>query len=118
MRVGRSLIREARLLPVVGVSPYADGNACPLESQGYAWAEILDRLLTAGHSWPIVRVVSSLRIAELRETQGLTQVELARLTGVDQRTIRRWEKGKDAKVVNLRLVARALNVSIDDLFKT
>mgnify|MGYP001600593859 len=56
-------------------------------------------------------------LRKLRETKGLSQEKLARLADVANNTIIKIEAGKNQNPTldTLRKVAKALNVSIDDL---
>jgi transcriptional regulator with XRE-family HTH domain len=61
--------------------------------------------------------LSPMRLAEIRKRRGLTQVQLAEMSGVEQATISRIERGSDAVTVRgLRQIADALHVSVADLF--
>ncbi|MGF7437004.1 helix-turn-helix domain-containing protein [Lentilactobacillus senioris] len=55
-------------------------------------------------------------ILNLRKAKGWTQEQLADQSGLSIRTIQRLESGSDASLDTLRLVAEALNVSVEDLF--
>ncbi|WP_105956788.1 helix-turn-helix domain-containing protein [Apilactobacillus quenuiae] len=57
-------------------------------------------------------------IPELRKQHGWTQEHLASKCGLSVRTIQRLEKGDDASLESLRLVAQALNVKVGDLFES
>ncbi|WP_140930616.1 helix-turn-helix domain-containing protein [Apilactobacillus timberlakei] len=57
-------------------------------------------------------------IPELRKKHGWTQEHLASKCGLSVRTIQRLEKGDDASLESLRLVAQALNVKVGDLFES
>jgi XRE family aerobic/anaerobic benzoate catabolism transcriptional regulator len=58
-----------------------------------------------------------LRVVELREARGLTQEELAELTGLSPRQMQRVEAGEaNLAVVMLAELARALRCSVADLF--
>ena len=60
-------------------------------------------------------------IKELRKHKGLTQIELADKSGLNVLTIQKLERGElspyDAKYGTLIKIAKALNVSVNDLFK-
>lgn len=59
-----------------------------------------------------------LRIKEIRRTRNLTQEQLALASGLDRTYIASVEMGKrNISIVNLEKIARALNVSLSDLFK-
>lgn len=56
------------------------------------------------------------RIAELRKSAGITQVQLAETVGVSQQTVASWEVGRrGVPVATLPVLARALSVSIENL---
>jgi transcriptional regulator with XRE-family HTH domain len=56
-------------------------------------------------------------ICNRRKAQGLSQVQLAEATGVDQRTISSYEKGKFQPPVDKALaIAKALDTTHDSLF--
>ncbi|MFI2349680.1 helix-turn-helix domain-containing protein [Streptomyces sp. NPDC019443] len=68
-----------------------------------AW--ILTACVTLGH-----------RIATLRRDRGYSQDDLAELTGLDRRTIQRYENAVSAPgFAELLLIARALDVHVTDL---
>ncbi len=49
---------------------------------------------------------------------GLTQVELAKKIGIDQRAISNYETGlRKPRIFRIPVIARALNMSIDELIK-
>lgn len=49
---------------------------------------------------------------------GLSQVELAQKIGIDQRAISNYEIGlRKPRIARIPKIARALNVSIDELIK-
>jgi transcriptional regulator with XRE-family HTH domain len=57
------------------------------------------------------------RVAELRRTQNITQVEMAATLGVSQQTINSYEVGRRRIPVSaLPRLARALAVSLEELF--
>lgn len=61
--------------------------------------------------------IAPMRLAQLRKRKKLTQVELAEMSGVEQATISRIERGSDAVTLRtLRQIADALHVSVGDLF--
>lgn len=57
-------------------------------------------------------------IKKLREERGITQVELAKMCGVQQATISDIERGhvKSPSVDTAQRIARALGVRVEDLF--
>ena len=57
------------------------------------------------------------RIATLRKTHGITQVQLAEVLGVSQQTVQAYEVGRRRiQVAALPVVAKTLNVSLEVLF--
>ena len=55
-------------------------------------------------------------IAELRKNKNLTQEQLAELLGVNNRTISRWETGKNMPDISLyRILCETLDISIEEL---
>ncbi|UUW90829.1 helix-turn-helix transcriptional regulator [Nocardioides sp. WV_118_6] len=58
------------------------------------------------------------RIKDLRAARGWSQERLAEASGVAVRTIQRLEAGNDASLETLSMVAKALEVSVRDLFVT
>ncbi|WP_270336732.1 helix-turn-helix domain-containing protein [Streptococcus infantarius] len=57
-------------------------------------------------------------IASLRKSKGWTQEILAEKSGISLRTIQRLESGQDVSLDTLRLIAEALEVSVNELFVT
>jgi transcriptional regulator with XRE-family HTH domain len=59
-----------------------------------------------------------LRLKELRERRGLTQTELAKLSGVSRATIARYEAGEQHRPHSktVRKLARALKARPEELF--
>jgi|SRR5882724_8908758 len=56
------------------------------------------------------------RIAQLRKTQGITQVQLAEVLGVSQQTITAYEVGRRRiQVSSLPVIAKQLGVSVEAL---
>jgi DNA-binding XRE family transcriptional regulator len=71
------------------------------------------RLGREQHSPP---VVTHLRLKELREAAGLNKTQLARLAGVNERTVRNIESGVyEPSLATARKLAAALDVSMDAL---
>src|SRR6266404_469126 len=57
------------------------------------------------------------RMAELRKSQDITQVEMAKTLGVSQQTINSYEVGRRRIPVSaLPTLARSLGVSLEELF--
>lgn len=51
-----------------------------------------------------------------RKKQGLSQEQLAKMSGLSRYTIMNFESGKrDPRIKDLRKIAKALNVSIEEL---
>jgi transcriptional regulator with XRE-family HTH domain len=58
-----------------------------------------------------------MRAAQIRKAKGLSQEDLADLSGVEQPTISRFERGSDGITLRIiRQIADALDVSVSDLF--
>jgi putative transcriptional regulator len=56
------------------------------------------------------------RVVALREAKGITQSELARLSGKDRQSIHKFENGEfNASVFYLSEIAQALQVKLPDL---
>lgn len=62
---------------------------------------------------PIGRVLK-----QIRQTRGLTQVELARRTGIDHRTITAIETGRilNPSLFNLKRLTQSLGITLKELF--
>ncbi len=85
---------------------YADG---PIKK---AWITAV--AITADEKAFFVRLGS--RIAQLRKTEGITQVQMAEVLGVSQQTVNSYEVGRRRVPVSaLPAIARALAVSIEEL---
>lgn len=57
------------------------------------------------------------RIKEIRKTKGLTQEQLAELTGLDRTTISRIESGnQQTEIYHIYRIATVLQVKVKDLF--
>jgi transcriptional regulator with XRE-family HTH domain len=55
-------------------------------------------------------------LAEIRRNAGLTQVDVAERSGIDQGTISRWEQGKRVPdIAQVTRLAEALGCTIADL---
>lgn len=58
------------------------------------------------------------KLAELRKTKGLSQIELAKILNVNQNTISRWEKGdREPNPEMLKTIANYFQVSVDYLLE-
>ncbi|MBQ7912322.1 MAG: helix-turn-helix transcriptional regulator [Clostridia bacterium] len=56
------------------------------------------------------------RLKELRQERGLSQMELAKQTGLSQSAIAKWEKDKtDPTSANLIVLSQFFNESVDYL---
>lgn len=56
------------------------------------------------------------RIAELRKTQGITQIQMAEALGVSQQTVNSYEVARRRVPVSaLPILAKLFNISIDEL---
>lgn len=59
-----------------------------------------------------------MRLKELREAKGVTQEELAKVIGVNVRSVNRWEKGQsDIYLQKAIRIARFFEVSLDEFVK-
>lgn len=58
-----------------------------------------------------------LKLKQIRLEKGLSVPQLVELSGVPRRTIQDIEKRGDCMVSNLSKIAKALNVSLDDLWE-
>lgn len=80
----------------------------------------VDKFLVGG-IMPLEGRVHNLKLEELRKERGLTQVQLAELSGVNSRQIQRVENGEsDMGNVTLRnalALAKALGVSVEELME-
>jgi transcriptional regulator with XRE-family HTH domain len=58
------------------------------------------------------------KITKLRDERDLTEIAFAKLVGVSNNTVSRWERGKNIpqKAVRIR-IADALGISMDELTK-
>ena len=60
-----------------------------------------------------------MRIREMRKRAGMTQMELAKVLGVDRSSIAKWERGYNApRTSMLPKVAAAMNCSVDELYNS
>jgi transcriptional regulator with XRE-family HTH domain len=60
-----------------------------------------------------------IRVAELRKTQNITQVQLAEALGVSQQTVNAYEMGhRRVPVSSLPVLAKTLAVSVEELIGT
>lgn len=55
------------------------------------------------------------KLRQIRERKGLSQTDLARLSGVAQATISNLERGRPARFVTMRELAKALGVEPEAL---
>lgn len=58
-----------------------------------------------------------LRVKELRLERGLSVPDLVKLSGVSRRTIQEMENRGDCRISTAYKIAKALEVSLDDLWK-
>ncbi|EQC68774.1 hypothetical protein HSISB1_2016 [Streptococcus sp. HSISB1] len=59
-----------------------------------------------------------MKLKELREAKGVTQEELAKVIGVNVRSVNRWEKGQsDIYLQKAIKIARFFEVSLDEFAK-
>ncbi|MEE0265521.1 MAG: helix-turn-helix transcriptional regulator [Acutalibacteraceae bacterium] len=59
-----------------------------------------------------------MKLKEIRLSQGLSVPKLVELSGVPRRTIQDIEKNNDCKVSTALKLAKALNVTLDELCQT
>lgn len=59
-----------------------------------------------------------MRLKEIRKAAGLSVPQLVKISGLSRRTIQYIEKRGDCLVSNALKLAKALNVSMDELCKT
>lgn len=63
-----------------------------------------------------VKVVS--RLAKYRKNKGLSQDELAKISGLTKTTVQNWENGRNlGAVIRVLKVCQELDVDIRDLFE-
>ena len=55
------------------------------------------------------------KIEQVRTQKGMSRYRLAKLSGLDYVTITKIEKGGDVKLSNLRKIAKALGVTIQEV---
>lgn len=59
-----------------------------------------------------------MKLKELREAKGVTQEELAKVIGVNVRSVNRWEKGQsDIYLQKAIKITRFFEVSLDEFVK-
>ena len=62
-------------------------------------------------------MILNTRLKTIREIQGLTQVEVAKKSGISERQYIRFEKGeRDPRAAITIRISRALNITVEDLF--
>lgn len=61
------------------------------------------------------------KLKQIREAAGMTQAELAKLTGISVRVIQNYEQGtrplNGARAITVYQIAKALNCTIEDLLE-
>lgn len=68
---------------------------------------------------PLTQKFSGRRLAERRLAAGMSQSELARKAQMREQQINRWERGKNVPSADaVAVLARALDVGLDDLFES
>lgn len=56
------------------------------------------------------------RISEIRKKKGLTQIELAKMTGISNRMIAHYEtRASTIPIEKLAIIAKALQISLDEI---
>ncbi len=90
---------------------------CQVYYEILLWIFCASLVTITGKGGGVVGKVSSERIQRFRTELGYTQEDLAELCGVDASCISRWETGKwSPSAANTLLLAKALKVSIEDLY--
>lgn len=60
-------------------------------------------------------------LKQIREAAGITQAELAKLTGISVRVIQNYEQGtrplNGARAITVYQIAKALNCTVEDLLE-
>lgn len=56
------------------------------------------------------------RLGEILKERGMTQVQLSKLTGINQAVISRFDRNKQHQDSHLFVIAKVLNLKIEDLF--
>ena len=61
------------------------------------------------------------KLKQIREAAGMTQAELAKLTGISVRVIQNYEQGtrplNGARAITVYQIAKALNCTVEDLLE-
>lgn len=61
------------------------------------------------------------KLKQYREAAGITQAELAKLTGISVRVIQNYEQGtrplNGARAITVYQIAKALNCTVEDLLE-
>lgn len=61
------------------------------------------------------------KLKQIREAAGMTQAELAKLTGISVRVIQNYEQGtrplNGARAITVYQTAKALNCTVEDLLE-
>ena len=61
------------------------------------------------------------KLKQIREAAGITQAELARLTGISVRVIQNYEQGtrplNGARAITVYKIAKALRCTVEDLIE-
>lgn len=61
--------------------------------------------------------MTRIKIREIRKAKGLTQQDIAKMTGLSQQTISDAERGGNMNLATLVLIARALGVKVTELIE-
>ncbi|NOJ73577.1 helix-turn-helix transcriptional regulator [Paenibacillus alvei] len=64
----------------------------------------------------VVRVNITPRLTEILNERGITQTKLSEMSGVPQGSISRFDKNSRHEDAHLFAIARALGLSVEDLF--
>lgn len=57
-----------------------------------------------------------MRLKEIRKERGLTQVQLANLSGLSRRTIEEIERRGDCRISTASQICDVLKISLDELY--
>ncbi|MBT2723068.1 helix-turn-helix transcriptional regulator [Bacillus sp. ISL-46] len=61
--------------------------------------------------------IATPKLNKILEERGLKQIHLAQMTGIPQGTISRFDRSRQHMMSNLITIAKALDLSVEDLFE-